>query len=82
MEDNLPCQFHTRFGAWYLQKYVVINNLFTQVEHIFFDKSQCFGCVYCINSVLLYVLHHRKYIAICSINAIAASFDISFSFRD
>ena len=82
MEDNLPCQFHTRFRAWYLKKYVVINNLLTQVLHIFLTNRGALVVCIAFNSVLLYVLHHRKYIAICSINAIAVSFDVSFSFRD
>ena len=56
-----------------------------QLQHLrilFADKSRYFGCSYCANSVG-YVLHHCKYIVICSIDVIVDDsdrFDLFFFF--
>ena len=68
----LPCQFHTRFRALYLQKNtyrcrVVINNIVKEVFNFnicayYFRQIVVLMVVYIAQTV--YVLHHCKYIAI------------------
>ena len=76
MEDNLPYQFHTRFCALYLQKNtyrcrVVINYIVTEVFN-FNIYGKCLstnhGTLVFYIAETVYVLHHCKYIAICSID--------------
>ena len=79
----LPYQFHARFCTVYLQKNnyrcrVVINNIVTEV----FNFNICANylltnrCIWLfILRKQLYVLHHCKYIAICSIDVIVDVFD-------
>ena len=74
----LPNQFHTRFFALYLQKYTVINNIVTQVFNFniyvyYLSTNRGTLVVYIAQKV--YVFHHCKYIAICSIDVIADDFD-------
>ena len=83
IEDNLPYQFHTRFCALYLQKNtyrcrVGINNIVTEVFNFniygwYLSTNRNTLVVYIAKTV--YVLHHRKYIAICSIDVIVDNFD-------
>ena len=79
----LPCQFHTRFCALYLQKNtywcrVVTNNIVTEVFHFnifayYLSKNRLTLVVYIAQAV--YILHYCKYIAICSIGVIVDDFD-------
>ena len=79
----LPYQFHTRFCALYLQKNtyrcrVVINNIVTEVINFniyayYLSTNRGTSVVYIAKTV--YVLHHCKYIAICSIDVIFDDFD-------
>ena len=84
MEDNhLPYQFHTRFCALYLQKntyrcWVVINNIVTEVFNFniytyYLSTNRGTLVIYIAQTV--YVLHHCKYIAICSIDVTVDDFD-------
>ena len=79
----LPYQFHSRFCSLYLQKNtyrcrVVINNIVTAMlnfniyEH-YLSTNRGTLVVYIAQTV--YVLHHCKYIAICSIDVIVDDFD-------
>ena len=79
----LPCQFHTRFCALYLQKNtyrcrVVINNVVTEVLN-FNNYAYCLsanrGTLVVDSTQTVYVLYHCKYIAICSIDVIVHDFD-------
>ena len=83
MEDNLPYQFHIRFCAMYLQKntyrcLVVIDNIVTEAFNFnisaYFLSTNCGTLVVCIAQTV-YVLHHCKYIAICSNDVILDDFD-------
>ena len=83
MEDHLSYQFHTRFCAVYLRKNtyrcrVVINNIVTEVFNFdiyayYLSTNRGTLVVYIAQTV--YVLHHCKYIAICSIDVIVDDFD-------
>ena len=78
--------FHTRFCVLYLQKNtyqcrVMINNIVTEVFN-FNIYAYCLSTnrgsfvVYIAQTVYtVYVLHHCKYIAICSIDVIVDNFD-------
>ena len=84
VEDNLPYQFHTRFCALYLQKntyrcWVVITNIVTVVFNFninayYLSTNRGIFAVYIAQTA--YVLHHCKYIAICSIDVIVDDFDM------
>ena len=79
----LPYHFHTRFCAVYLQKNtyrcrVVINNIVAEVFNFniyayYLPTNRGTLVVYIPQTV--YVLHHCKYIAICSIDVIVDDFD-------
>ena len=79
----LPYQFHIRFCALYLQKNtyrcrVVINNIVTEIFNLniyahYLSTNRGTLVVYIAQTV--YVLHHCKYIAICSIDVIVDNFD-------
>ena len=79
----LPCQFHTRFCALYLQENtyqcrVVINNIVKELFNFniyayYLATNRGTLVVYIAQTV--YVLHHCKYIAICSIDVIVDNFD-------
>ena len=83
IEDNLPYQFHSRFCALYLQKNTyrfrgVINDIVTEVFNFniyayYLSTNRGTLVVYIAQTV--YVLHHCKYIAICSIDVIVDYFD-------
>ena len=92
MEDNLP-YFHTnsilyRFCALYLQKNtdrcrVVINNIVTKVFNYniyayYLSTNRGTLVVYIAQTV--YVLHHCKYIEICTIDVIVDDFDWFYLF--
>ena len=79
----LPYQFHTKFCALYLQKntyqcQVVISSIVTEV-FIFnmytYYLSTNRGTLVAYIALIVYVLHHCKYIAICSIDVIVDDFD-------
>ena len=80
----LPYRFHIRFCALYLQKTayrcrVVINNIVTKVFNFniyayYLLTNRGTLVVYIAQTV--YVLHHCKYIAICSIDVIVDDFDM------
>ena len=79
----LPCQFRTGFCALYLQKNtyrcrVVINNIVTEVFNFniyaYYLSTNC-GALVVYIAQKVYVLHHCKHIAICSINVIVDDFD-------
>ena len=79
----LPYQFHTRFFALYLQKNtyrcrVVINNIATKVFNFniyayYLSTNRGTLVVYIAQTV--YLLHHCKCIAICSIDVIVDDFN-------
>ena len=74
----LPYQFHTRFFELYMQKNTVINNIVTQVFNFniyayYLSTNRGTLVVYIAQKV--YVFHHCKYIAICSIDVIVDDFD-------
>ena len=60
MEDNLPYQFHTKFCAFFTEKYIPMSdgnkkhcrrNIQLQYLHVIFVyKLQYLGCLYCKNS--------------------------------
>ena len=78
-----PYQFQTRFCALYLQKSthwcrLVINNIVREVFNFninayYLSTNRCTLVVYIAQAV--YVLHHCKYIAICSIDVVVDDFD-------
>ena len=74
----LPYQFHTRFLALYLQINiygcrVVTNNIVSEVLNFiiygYYLSTDCGSFVVCIAQTV-YVLHHNKRIAICSIDVL------------
>ena len=80
----LPFQFHTRFRALHLQKNiccgcrVVINNIVTEVFNFniyAYYLSTNRGTLVVYIAQTAHVLHHSKYIAICSIDVIVDDFD-------
>ena len=83
MEDNLPRQFQTRFCGLYLQKNtyrcrVVINNIVTEVFNFNAYGNICrqIAVLWLFNiAQTVYVLHHCKHIAICSIDVIVDDFN-------
>ena len=79
----LPYQFHTTFCALYLQKNtyrcrVVIKNIVTEIFNFniyaYYLSTNC-GTLVVILRKQCYLLHHRKYIAVCSIDVIVDDFD-------
>ena len=75
MEGNLPYQFHTKFCALYLRKNiyrcrVVTSNIVTEVfifNYIYgYYLSTNRGSLVVYITQTVYVMHHSKYIAICS----------------
>ena len=79
----LPYQFHIRFFALYLQKNtfrcrVVINYVVTEVFNFnIYEKclSTNHGTLVFYIAETVYVLHHCKLIAICSIDVIVDDYD-------
>ena len=74
----LPYQFHIRFFALYLQKNTVLINIVTQVFNFniyaYYLSTNC-GTLVVYIAQKVYVFHHCKYIAICSIDVIVDDFD-------
>ena len=79
----LPYQFQTRFCALHLQKNtyrcrVVINNIITEVFifniYVYYLSTNR-GTLVVYIAQTVYVSHHCKYIAICSIDAIVDNFN-------
>ena len=78
----LPYQIQVRFCALYLRKNtyqcrVVINNIVTEVFNNIYTYylSTYRGTLVVYIAQTVYVLHHCKYIAICSIDVILDDFD-------
>ena len=79
----LPLQFHTRFCVLYLQKNtyrcrVMINDIITKVFNFniyVYYLSTNRGTLFVYFAQTVYVLHHCKCIAICSIDVIVDNFD-------
>ena len=69
----------------FAEKYVriVITNILTEVFSIYYLSTNRSALVACIAQTV-YVLHHSKYTAICSIDAVADGFnrfDLFFDFK-